>query len=423
MTLAIQHLDSARITTLPNGMTIALEPLPYLRSVSAGVWIKSGSANEAAEQSGIAHFLEHLFFKGTPSRDTHALMDAIEGRGGQFNAFTSHEYTCVFIQVLDDQIDTGLEVLADVILNSLFNDFEKERNVILEEIASIEDTPDDYAHDLLALHHWPDHPLGRAVCGTQETVRALQPSDVRAYYGAWYQPQNMIVSVAGCFDPEAVLARIEAAFAHLPANPLPQRCGAPRFNPGVKKVERPISQTHLGIAFPGATVDAEARYTLEVLSHVLGAGSTSRLFERIREDEGLAYNIYSYQSSYFTAGMFGIYAALHPGNLDKAIGLTMAELRNMREKAPPEDELRSSKEQIKGRLLMALESTSTRMGRMAKSLMYYGRLVPIDEIIERIERVGPEDVRALAEALFQPGHCALLAYGADGGKSKNWIAL
>ncbi|MCC6145358.1 MAG: insulinase family protein [Candidatus Hydrogenedentes bacterium] len=423
MAITVQHNETARILTLNNGLTICLERLPYLRSVSAGVWIKTGSANEDERITGIAHFLEHLFFKGTATRDTHELMEAIEGKGGQFNAFTSKEYTCLYVKVLDEHAQTAIEILADVLKNSVFNDFEKERNVILEEIASIEDTPDDYAHDLLGLHLWPDHPLGRPISGTQASVGGLTIDDIRAYYKQWYVPENIVVSIAGNFDEEVVLAQLQAEFEGLERGAIPPRCLAPVFNSGLKLVDSKISQSHMCFAFPGVTVDADERYAFEVLSSTLGGGSTSRLFERIREDEGLAYNIYSYQSSYLTAGMFGIYAAIAPQNLDRTIELTCAELRRMREEIVDADELQSNKEQIKGNLLMALENTFTRMSRMAKSMMYYGRLVPIDEIIARIEAVTAEDVQETATRIYQPDTTSLLVYGPAEGQSEKWIAL
>jgi predicted Zn-dependent peptidase len=423
LAITIQNTETARILTLPNGLTLCLERLPYLRSVSAGVWIKTGSANEEERIGGIAHFLEHLFFKGTTTRDTHELMEAIEGKGGQFNAFTSKEYTCLYVKVLDEQVHTGIEILADVLKNSVFNDFEKERNVILEEIASIEDTPDDYAHDLLGLHHWPEHPLGRPISGTQESVGGLTLEDVRAYFQEWYVPENIVVSVAGNFDEDAVLAQLQAEFEPLAARALPPRCSAPGFNGGLKLVDSKISQSHMCFAFPGVTVNASERYAFELLSSTLGGGSTSRLFEKIREEEGLAYNIYSYQASYLTAGMFGIYAAVAPQNIDKAVELTCAELRRMRDEPVDEDELQSNKEQIKGHLLMALENTFTRMARMAKSMLYYDRLVPIDEIITRIEGVSAEEVQRTAATIYQPDTTALLVYGPAEGDASRWIAL
>jgi predicted Zn-dependent peptidase len=411
-------LPSAAITeanisvrTLPNGLTVTLERLPHLHSISAGVWIKTGSATERDHETGIAHFLEHLLFKGTPTRTAHQLMQEVEGHGGQFNAFTSREYTCVYVKMLAEHVHIGLDVLADIIKNSTFNDLEKERNVILEEIASIEDTPDELAHDLIGLQHWPNHPLGRPVSGTVASVSALTLDDVRAFHQAWYRPENMVISVAGKIDEATVAAQIETIFGDMPAGAAPERFGPPTFQAGMQHVPRKIAQSHLCFGFPSVPVSAEERYTAELLSNTLGGGSTSRLFERIREDEGLAYSIFSYQAAYLSAGVFGVYAGVAPKNLQRTLELICQELVRMREEPVPVEELDSNREQLKGGLLMALESTFTRMARMAKSMLYYGRIVPIDELITAIEGVTPADVQDFAQRMFTSDQCALLVFG------------
>ncbi len=410
--MATTHAQEAVLLhRLPNGLTITLERLPYLHTFSAGVWVKTGSANESDREAGLAHLLEHLMFKGTAKRTAHELMQEIEGRGGQFNAFTSREYTCVYVKMLAKDVHKGLDVLADVVLNSQFLDLEKERNVILEEIASVEDTPDEHAHDLLAAQHWPGHPMGRPVFGSKESVAALTLEDARAFHRTWYCPQNMVVSVAGNFDEQAVLEQIIHEFGEMASDTTPELSHPPRFHGGIRQVERDITQSHVCFGFPGACAANQERYTCELLSSTLGGGSTSRLFERIREQEGLAYSIYSYQSSYLTAGMFGIYAAVAPPNLARTLELVCEEMRGLREAPVPEDELDSNREQIKGNILMALESTFTRMSRMAKSMLYYGRILSVDEIIAAIDTVSPEDVRGFAQRTFTPEHCALLVLG------------
>lgn len=403
--------EAAEIHVLANGMTVCMEPLPYLHSASAGVWIKTGSANEQAEENGIAHFLEHLFFKGTKTRNVHQIMEAIESRGGQLNAFTSREHTCLYVKVLDKYTATGIEILADLIKNSLFCDLEKERNVILEEIVSVEDTPDEHVHDLLAACHWPDHALGRSIAGSAESVSALDYDRVVAFFERWYQPENMVFSIAGNFDSAAVLAQVRAEFEGLPNRTVPPLFPAPAFCAGRENVGRDIAQSHITLAFPGPSLSDDRKFIHDMTSNVLGGGSTSRLFMRIREDEGLAYSIYAYNSFYLTTGMMGIYAAVAPEQLGKTLELTYAEMRKLRDEGLTEEELDLNREQIKGGMLMALESTSTRMSRMAKSMMYHGKLIPIATVIEKVDAVTRNDIQSCAQELFTPEQCALLVLG------------
>lgn len=403
---------NALTTRLDNGLTITMEPLPYLHTVSAGLWVRAGSAQEQEVQSGLAHLLEHLFFKGTKTRSVRELMEAVEGRGGHLNAFTAREYTCLYVKTLDWHIDSAIEILADILINSTFSDLEKERNVIIEEIASIEDTPDEYIHDLLTQYHWPEHPLGRPVSGDLESVSRLGLDDVRQFYQTWYTPENMFFSIAGNFDPDEVLPLIRKAFEQIPQNTKTEaRRDAPSFNGGIHQVPRDISQTHLALAFPGPMLGTRDRYYCDFAGSVLGGGSTSRLFERIREKEGLAYAIYTFQSFHLAAGMMGLYAAVAPGNCERTIELVFEELQHLRDETVPADELEMNREQIKGGLLMAMESTFTRVAHMAKSMMYYGRIVPVEEIIENIDSVSAGDVQSFAQKAFQAERCALVTLG------------
>lgn len=409
-------VDTSSIHKLDNGLTVLLEPLPYLRTAAAGVWIATGSSNERPEQAGVSHFLEHLFFKGTKKRTARQLMEAIESKGGHFNAFTSRDYTCLYSKMLGEHVGTAIEILGDIVRDSQFFDFEKERNVILEEIASIEDVPEDHVHDLLTRNFWPDHPLGTPIAGSKETMTAMTVEDVRAYFDHWYRPQNLIVSVAGCFDEATVLAQIQAEFSSLPSGAAVQPDGAPVFTPGVQQIESDISQDHLCFAFPGPSIFDERRYTYNMLSNALGGGSTSRLFETIREQEGLAYSIYGYHSSYWRAGMMGVYAAIAPENLSKTYELSFAEIRKLREEPLPDQELELNREQLKGSVLMTLESTFNRMTRMAKSYMYHGRIIPVDEIIAGVEAVTAAQIQQLAQDSYTPEQCALVVLGPNEAK-------
>lgn len=425
MESSIVHSEEAvMVRALPNGLTVTLESLPHVRSVSAGVWIKTGSVNEPPNQGGISHFIEHLLFKGTSKRSARELVEAIECRGGQINAFTTRDYTCIYVKVLDDHWAAGIDVLCDIVKNSRLNDVEKERNVILEEIASIEDVPEELAHDLFAERMWPEHPLGRPIPGTAQCVQRLTYADLADYYHRWYHPGNLIISVAGHIDSEAVFDEVSAQFDNLPA----RSSGAPtttppEFSPGLETAIRDIGQSHVCFGFPGPTPHSEERYVYDILCSALGGGSTSRLFEKVREDEGLAYAIYSFHSAYHLAGMFGVYAAVAPENLDKTLELCANELRDFRDNPISESELQLNREQLKGGLLMALENTSSRSSRLAKNMIYHNRVVPVEELVDGIDRVTPEHVQALAQSIFQPEKLCLVVVGPHRGERLKTLAL
>jgi predicted Zn-dependent peptidase len=408
--------EAAQVRTLPNGITVLLEPLPYLRTVTGGVWIKAGSGNEPMRLAGISHFLEHLFFKGTAKRSAHDLMAAIERRGGHMNAFTSRDYTCLYVKTLDTHVESAIEVLADILKNSQFNDFEKERNVILEEISSIEDVPEDLIHDIYSERLWPGHPLGQPVTGTTETVSAITLDDVRAYYQEWYPAQNLLITLVGNFDPDQLYRQLEDEFGSFPALPAPARPGIPTLGNGFQFVEQDISQDHVVFGFPGAAGDDPDRYTYEMLSSILGGGSTSRLFEKVREEAGLAYSVYTFTSSYFCSGTLGVYAAVAPENIHKALDLCVRELHDLRDNLLGEEELELNREQLKGGVLMALESTSNRMSRLAKSTMYHGRILPVDEILASIDAVTPEDIQRVARDLFRRERSTSIVLGPAEGR-------
>lgn len=399
------------VERLDNGLTLLLEPLPHVRSVSAGVWIQAGSACEEAHEAGISHFLEHLFFKGTETKTARELAATVEGYGGQLNGFTSRDYTCLYVQTLDAHIESGLDVLADILKHSTFCDFEKERNVVLEEIASVEDVPEEMVHDLFTQRLWPEHPLGRPVAGFQETVAAMTPEQVRAYYSKWYHPANMVVAVAGHFNMAAVTGQLQRAFGPLPAVPVANACHGPAARHGTEHAARGISQSHICFGFPGPPAQDERRHAYRVLNCGLGGGATSRLFDRIREHEGLAYSIYSFLSHYRTGGMMGVYAAVAPENARKAAAMAFEEIRKCRDLDWTREELDLNREQLKGGTLMALERTFSRMARMAKSMIYHGRIIDIDEVIAAVDAVTLDDVRAAAQDAFSPERCTLVTLG------------
>ena len=408
---------------LDNGVTLSLERLPHLHSATAGVWVRTGSANERKSQCGISHFLEHLFFKGTASRTARQITEAIESKGGHLNAFTAREYTCIYARTLDEHVSTGIEILADVIKHSTFQDIDKERNVIIEEIAAIEDVPEDHSHDLMARRMWPNHPLGRSVSGEIGTVAKISIDDVRAYYDGWYRPRNVYFSIAGNFDPAAIVDQVYGEFTALVPRALRKRYRTPQFQPGIELVERDVAQNHLCVGFRAPTVTDPRRYAYDLLCCALGGGSTSRLFQRIREDEGLAYAVYSFPAAYLNAGALNVYAAVAPENLERTVALSFEEIRRLRDEPIGADELDVNREQLKGNMLISLEGTFNRMARMAKSMMYYNRLLTIDEVIAGLDAVTVADVQALAREMFRPECCAMLVLGPANGAPIQEIPL
>lgn len=406
--------QTADIRVLDNGLTLAMETIPYVRSATVGVWVRAGSANERPDEAGISHLVEHLLFKGTERRTARMIVEEIEGRGGQINAFTSREYTCVYAKVLEDDIALAIDVLADIVQHTQFIDLEKERNVILEEISSAEEIPEDYIHDAFTMRLWPGHAMGRPVAGFQETVRNIGFDDVSRYHREWYRPGNTIVSIAGRIDLDRTAALIEERFGGANDGPAPEAPPAPIPGRTAEAIVRPqANQSHLCFGFPGARCTDDNRFAMELLSSVLGGASTSRLFEKVREDEGLAYSIYTFNYAYPTAGMFGVYAAIAPENVERAADICFQELRDILDGNLNENELTTNRELLKGGLLMALESTFNRMARMAKSLMYHGRIVPVDEVVNRIGRVGRDEVHQAAAQVFQRDACTLLVLGPE----------
>ncbi len=411
------------IRKLDNGLTVLMEPLPYLRSVSTGVWVKAGSANEVPIRAGISHFLEHLLFKGTTSRTARDIVESIESRGGQINAFTSRDHTCVYAKTLGDHVSTAIEVIGDIVKDSQFFDFEKERNVILEEIAASEDSPEDLVHEILARKLWPDDSIGSPIAGTAKTVGDTTVEDVRTYFTERYRPENMVVAVAGQIDPEEAFDHIAEHFGGLEPGFRPSPATKPVYSAGLNVHQSEIGQHHIAIAFEGPAATEESRYIHTMLSSTLGGGSTSRLFEKIREDEGLAYSIYAYSSHSVQAGMMGIYAAVAPENCAHTLDLIGHELRKLRDETVPEDELESNRQQFKGGLLMALETTFNRMARMAKSTLVYGRIPNVDEIVAAIDAVTVEDLQRTAAELFQADKPVATVLGPKIDLPENVLAL
>ncbi|WBB51794.1 pitrilysin family protein [Verrucosispora sp. WMMA2044] len=401
---------TVRRTVLPNGLRVLTEAIPAMRSVSFGIWVAVGSRDETGPQAGAAHFLEHLLFKGTRKRNALEISSAIEAVGGETNAFTTKEYTCYYARVLDEDLPLAIDVMCDLVADSLLEpaDVETERGVILEEIAMHDDEPGDEVHDLFAQAVYGDHPLGRLISGTAETVTPMTRRQIQSFYRRRYVAPQIVIAAAGNLDHTAVVRLVRQALRGTPldtdpAAPAPQRPATPavRTRAAATVVEaKETEQAHIVLGCPGIDRLDERRFALGVLNNVLGGGMSSRLFQEIRERRGLAYSVYSYASQYADSGLFGVYAGCAPGRVDEVLELTRAELARTAAHGVTEAELARGKGMSKGSFVLGLEDTGSRMSRLAKGELLYGDLVPVNELLDRVDAVTLDDVNALAAELL-----------------------
>lgn len=387
--------------TCQNGVRIVLENIPHVRSVAIGVWIGTGSRNENEKNNGISHFLEHMFFKGTKTRSAREIAESFDSIGGQVNAFTSKEYTCYYAKVLDEHSDYALEVLADMFFNSTFDEIElkKEKNVVYEEIKMYEDTPDDIVHDLLSKATYGNHPLGYPILGTEETLAKFESDTLREYMDQYYTPENVVISVAGNIS-ESFISEVEKQFGSFETSQRGTEVGAPAFMNQKLARKKDTEQAHLCIGFDGLQVGHEKIYDLIVLNNVLGGSMSSRLFQDVREQKGLAYSVFSYHSSYQDNGMLTIYGGTGRAQLDVLFETIQETLATLKKEGITAKELTNSIEQMKGNLMLSLESTNSRMSRNGKNELLLGRHRSLDEMIEMINEVTEDNVNALAKQLF-----------------------
>ncbi len=395
-----------RRTVLPGGLRVITEAMPNVRSVAVGIWVSVGSRDEPRHLAGATHYLEHLLFKGTERRTALQISSSIEAVGGDINAFTAKEFTCYHAHVLDVDLPLALDVLADMVASSVVaaDDVDSERQVVLEEIAMRDDEPDDAVHDLFAAGLWGDRsPLGRPILGSPESINALSRRAVHGWYTRRYRPENLVVAVAGHVDHAAVVRLVRAAFAvngflDGDATPTPSRVGGrrPRVSPGVHLVQRANEQANLVLGVPAMARTDERRFALGVLNSALGGGMSSRLFQEVREKRGLAYSVYSYAAQYADTGMLGVYVGCAPKKVDQVVALCREELARIAEHGITPDELARGKGQLRGGLVLGLEDTSSRMGRIAKAELVYGELPSVDELIARVDGVSLDDVSAVA---------------------------
>ncbi|HSE72765.1 MAG TPA: pitrilysin family protein [Nocardioidaceae bacterium] len=413
-----------RRTVLPGGLRVITEAMPGVRSATIGAWIGVGSRDEAPTLSGASHFLEHLLFKGTKTRSAMDISSELDAVGGEFNAFTAKEYTCFHARVLDQDLPLAVDVLGDMITSSTVTseDVEAEREVILDEIAMHDDDPDDVVHNLFAETAWASSPLGRPIAGTVESIKSLTRSQIARYYRSRYRPENMVIAVAGNIDHATVVRLVRKSFgrasflADTTARPLPvRRVDRPkRTAPGEAVLARPFEQVNVILGVNGPVRTDDRRYSLGVLNAVLGGGTSSRLFQEVREHRGLAYSVYSFASHYADAGMFGVAVGCLPTKTDEVLSVVRTELRRMAEDGITDEELERGKGQLRGGLVLSLEDSGSRMSRIAKAELLYDELPSLDEVIDRIDAVTLDDVRLLAKELFdQPETLAIVGPSDD----------
>ena len=398
---------------LDTGLRLITETMPHVRSVSIGVWLTRGSRHEARPQSGIAHFVEHMLFKGTATRTAEDIAQEIDSIGGQLDAFTAKEYASYYIKVLDEHLPTAVDLLSDIVMHPRFEveDIEKEKKVILEEIKMVEDTPDDLVHELFTQHFWEGHALGRPILGSKETVESFTSAILREYFGNTYVAPNLIVSAAGNVQHAQVRELIARAFAALPTERIAYDDTVPRVVPQVLVRTKELEQSHVCLGTNSYPQNHPDRYVGYIMNTVLGGSMSSRLFQNVREKRGLAYAVFSGLSAYRDAGNITIYAGCASEAVPELVNLCVDELKGLKHTPVPEPELRRAKDHLKGSLMLSLENTASRMSHLARQEIYFERHFGLDETLAGVERVSATDVQRVATELFANGSLAATVVG------------
>lgn len=395
--------------TMDNGLMLVGENIPHFRSVSVGLWVRTGSVNEDATNNGFSHYIEHMLFKGTEKRTAQQIAQEMDAIGGQMNAFTSKECTCYYVKVMDEHLERAMDLISDLVLNSTLNaqEMEKEKNVICEEISMVEDTPEDLVHELLSEAHYGEHPLAQTILGPEENVQNASRDDLMAFKRNYYRPNNAVLSIAGHYDKAHATDLAHRFFGGWSAPDI-----TPRLAPEdpckrmVRTKEKPIEQTHLCVAFPGIAHGDDLAYPLSILNNIFGGGMSSRLFQRIREENGMAYSVYSYPSSYLSSGMYAIYAGTAPRNAQQVVVMIGEEIRKLLKDGISAEEFVKAKDQLKGSFILGQESTSSRMSAIGRSQLLLGRMQTEAMVLEKIEKVTPDQVMALAKELLSAPYSA-----------------
>lgn len=403
--------------TLSNGIRVMLEPMDYMRSASIGFWIKVGSINETAQLNGVSHFIEHMLFKGTERRSAKAIASEIDDLGGELNAFTSKECTCVYTHVLSEHVSLAVDIISDMLMGSVFDpvEIEKEKMIILDEINLYDDTPEELVYDLLSEITFKGHALQRPILGTKKSVAALTRDAVLQYFELHYQPENMVIAVSGNFDETELLKVLENTIGQMkqPKQHLRKVSQIP-FCGGFTDKKKEFEQMHLIMGFKGYGYDTPDLYPFLLLNNVVGGVSSSRLFQKIREDHGLSYTIDSQPSFYYDSGMFSIYASMLPENLQKVSELILEEIKLLKAGNLTEEEVIKYRNQLKGSFVLGMEGPTNIMNWIGKSELLSGRIRPLDEVIQGIENITREDVIRQANEIFDAKHLAVTLVGKTG---------
>jgi predicted Zn-dependent peptidase len=410
----VQEVRNIRRQKLPNGLTVITEQMQHIRSASIGIWLETGSRDEAPEWNGISHFIEHMVFKGTKHRTAEEIARQVDSIGGNMDAFTAKECICFNVKVLDEHIPTALDILSDLVLNPVFDnaDISRERGVIMEEIKMDEDNPDYLVHEIFTQNFWKDHPLGKPILGTKETVKRFERPPILDAYAHRFAPNNIIVSAAGNLDHDRFVELVTRQFEHMKPTTNGFHSSAPKIVSRITlRNKKALEQVQLCIGVPSHPIAHEKRHAGYILNTVLGGGMSSRLFQNIRERQGLAYSIYSDLNPYRDTGCLAVYAGTSLASAAKVVQSVVSEFRSLKTEAVSEDELRRAKAQLKGSLMLSLESSTSRMSNLARQEMYFDRFYDLDELIQRIEAVTAGDLTELANEFFKTESVAVTALG------------
>jgi predicted Zn-dependent peptidase len=393
-------------TSLDGGLTVVTERMTDVRSVSIGFWVGTGSVDEASAQSGASHFLEHLLFKGTPDRSARSIAESIDSVGGDFNAFTTKEYTTFYIRLLADDLDMGLDLMSDVIWSPAFRpvEFESERQVILEEVLMHADEPADVVHDLLAQAMFPEHPLGREVLGDHDTVSTMTVEDVAAFHREHYRPGNIVVAAAGLLDHDRVIAGLARHLGGREGGEAPSRKAPEKPAQDEATLERPTEQVHIAVAVPAPDRHDEERHAMAIVEHVLGGGMSSRLFQSIREERGLAYSVYSYRLAFDGAGALAVYAGTAPSTSGEVHELIHAGIEQMASEGITQAELDAARGHVRGAMALGLEDSGARMSRIGHSQLVHRRVLTLDEVEARLAALTIDNVNDVASRYLSRPH-------------------
>jgi predicted Zn-dependent peptidase len=400
---------------LENGLRLITETMPHVRSVTLGVWLTRGSRHESDERSGIAHFVEHMLFKGTSTRSAEDIAQAIDSIGGQLDAFTAKEYASYYIKVLDEHVPLAIELLTDIVRRPAFapDEIEREKKVILEEIKMVEDTPDDLVHELFTQHFWEGHPLARPILGSRETVEALNRDTLLKYFEGAYVASNLIVAAAGNLDHARVRGLVQEAFADLASSGEVLGEDVPRVSPQVVTRTKELEQSHICLGTNSYPQSHQDRYVSYILNTLLGGSMSSRLFQNIREKRGLAYSVFSGLSAYRDAGNITIYAGCANEAVGEVVDLCVEELKGLKRTPVSDAELRRAKDHLKGSLMLSLENTASRMSHLARQEIYFARHFGLDETLAGVEAVSSQDIQRVAADLFSNGSLAATVVGPE----------